>query len=131
MLTKRSLLYIFSKRYQKFCKTYQYLKVDRTKYAKFFFFVKLIKFKYFEKWEYFITAYLACALRRNSILSYDRLFISTCQDMQSSAIFCQWCYKWTMIKRNQRSSAVYQYDTSTNAAFFENFPDYHGGYQCW
>ena len=31
VLTKRSQLYIFSKRYQKFCKTYQYLKVDGTK----------------------------------------------------------------------------------------------------
>ena len=30
VLTKRSQLYIFSKRYQKFCKTYQYLKVDGT-----------------------------------------------------------------------------------------------------
>ena len=29
------------------------------------------------------------------------------------------------------SSAVYKYDTSTNAAFFENFPDYPEGYQCW
>ena len=29
------------------------------------------------------------------------------------------------------SSAVYKYDTSTNAAFFENFPDYREGYQCW
>ena len=37
VLTKRSQLYIFSKRYQKFCKTYQYLKVDGTKYATNFF----------------------------------------------------------------------------------------------
>ena len=29
------------------------------------------------------------------------------------------------------SSAVYKYDTSTNAAFFENFLDYREGYQCW
>ena len=29
------------------------------------------------------------------------------------------------------SSAVYKYDTSTNAAFFANFPDYREGYQCW
>ena len=29
------------------------------------------------------------------------------------------------------SSAVYKYDTSTNAAFFEKFPDYCEGYQCW
>ena len=29
------------------------------------------------------------------------------------------------------SSAIYKYDTSTsNAAFFENFPDYRVGYQC-
>ena len=40
-----SQLYIFSKGYQKFCKTYQYLKVDGTKYATNIFFVKLIKFK--------------------------------------------------------------------------------------
>ena len=33
VLTKRSQLYILSKRSQNFCKTYQYLKVDRTKYA--------------------------------------------------------------------------------------------------
>ena len=33
VLTKRSQLYIFSKQYQKFCKTYQYLQVDGTKYA--------------------------------------------------------------------------------------------------
>ena len=33
VLTKRSQLYIFSKRYLTFCKTYQYLKVDGTKYA--------------------------------------------------------------------------------------------------
>ena len=45
VLTKKSQLYIFSKRYQKFCKTYQYFKVDGTKYATKFFFVKLIKFK--------------------------------------------------------------------------------------
>ena len=37
VLTKRSQLYIFSKRYQKFCKTYQYLKDDGTKYATNFF----------------------------------------------------------------------------------------------
>ena len=29
------------------------------------------------------------------------------------------------------SSAVYKYDTSINAAFSENFPDYREGYQCW
>ena len=29
------------------------------------------------------------------------------------------------------SSAVYKYDTSTIAAFFENFPDYREGYHCW
>ena len=29
------------------------------------------------------------------------------------------------------SSAVYRNDTSTNAAFFQNFPDYREGYQCW
>ena len=27
------------------------------------------------------------------------------------------------------SSAVYKFDTSTNAAFFENFPNYCEGYQ--
>ena len=43
VLTKRPQLYIFSKRYQKFCKTYQYLKLDGTKYGSKF--VKLIKFK--------------------------------------------------------------------------------------
>ena len=37
VLTKRSQLYSFSKRYQKFCKTYQYLKIDGTKYATNFF----------------------------------------------------------------------------------------------
>ena len=37
VLTKRSQLYIFSKRYQKFCKTYQYVKVDGTKYTTNFF----------------------------------------------------------------------------------------------
>ena len=30
VLTKRSQLYIFSNRYQKFCKIYQYLKIDGT-----------------------------------------------------------------------------------------------------
>ena len=33
VLTKRSQLYIFSKWYKQFCKTYQYSKVDGTKYA--------------------------------------------------------------------------------------------------
>ena len=37
VLTKRSQVYIFSKRDQKFCKTYQHLKVDGTKYATKFF----------------------------------------------------------------------------------------------
>ena len=37
VLTKTSQLYIFSKRYQKFCKIYQYLKVVETKYATKFF----------------------------------------------------------------------------------------------
>ena len=32
-LTKRSQLYFFSKRYQKFCKTYQYSNVQVTKYT--------------------------------------------------------------------------------------------------
>ena len=36
VLTKRSQLYIFSKRYQKCC-THQYLKVDGAKYATNFF----------------------------------------------------------------------------------------------
>ena len=43
VLTKRSQLYSFSKQYQKFCKCY------------YFFFVKLIKFIYFEKRKYFIS----------------------------------------------------------------------------
>ena len=29
------------------------------------------------------------------------------------------------------SSTVYKYDTRTNAAFFEKFPDYREVYQCW
>ena len=37
VLTKKSQLYMFSKRYQKVCNTYQYLKVDATKYATNFF----------------------------------------------------------------------------------------------
>ena len=44
VLTERSQLFIFSKQYQKFCKTYQCLKVYGTKYATSFFFVKLMKF---------------------------------------------------------------------------------------
>ena len=37
MLTKSSQLFIFSKQYQKFCKTYQCSKVYGTKYATIFF----------------------------------------------------------------------------------------------
>ena len=37
VLTKRSQLYIFSKQYQKFCKTYQCSKFHGTKYATNFF----------------------------------------------------------------------------------------------
>ena len=45
VLTKGSQLFIFSKQYQKFCKTYQCSKVYETKYATIvFFFVKVIKF---------------------------------------------------------------------------------------
>ena len=42
-----------------------------------------------------------------------------------------YCLKMNNDQEESVSSAVYKYDTSTDTAFFENFPDYREGYQCW
>ena len=53
--------------------------------------------------------------------SYDRLFVSTGHARQHN--FSSVVWKMNNDQEESVSSAVYKYDTSTNAAFFENLPD--------
>ena len=107
VLTKSLQLYIFSKRYQKFCKTYQYLKVDGTKYTTNFF-CKIDQIQVV--WEMRIFYYCMLCLRAtskqkkrsyDSTLSYDCLFVSTCHDTQKAAQFFV-----SGVKNEQRSRGI-------------------------
>ena len=79
-------------------------------------------------WEYFITdACLASALLETTCLfaCFDVSGHEKQRNLSSVVL------KMNNYQEESVSSAVYKYDTSTNAAFLENFPDYREGYQCW
>ena len=64
----------------------------------------------------------------------DDIRSSFCFDVSGHAkqhIFSSVVLKMDNDQEESVSSAVYKYDTSTNAAFFKNYPDYREGYQCW
>ena len=75
VLAKRSRLYIFSQRYQKLCKTYQYLKVDGTKHATNFF-CKIDQIQ--AVWEMIIFYYCMSWLRATSKQKDDRTTVYCC-----------------------------------------------------
>ena len=66
----------------------------------------------------------------NSILSYDLFFCFDESGHAKQRNFSSVVLKMNNDQEESVSSAVYKYDTSTNTAFFENFPDYREGYQC-
>ena len=115
----RSQLYIFSKRHQKFCKTYQYLKVDGTNYATIFF-GKIDQIQVV--WEMRIFYYCIPCLRAESKQKDDRTIVyyrgrsSFCVDVSGHAKqrnFSSVMLKINKDKEESVSSTVYKYDTST------------------
>ena len=72
---------------------------------------------------------------RHAVRQYTVVRSSFCFDVSGHAKQCNFLSVVLKINNDQEesvSSAVYKYDTSTNAAFFENFPDdYREVYQCW
>ena len=137
VLTKRSQLYIFSKRYQKFCKTYQYLKVDGTKYAANFF-CKIDQIQVV--WEMRIFYYCMPCLHatskqkddRTTVLSYNRLFL---YDSTKTLIVRQYCRTIVFLFRRVRTRKAAQFFDSSvkNEQWSRGIGEqcYREGYQHW
>ena len=115
VLTKWSQIYIFSKGIKNFVKLTNTQKSMELS-MRLIFFCKIDQIQIV--WEIRIFYYCMPYLRATSKHAKQRNFLSVVLKMNND-------------QEELVSSAVYKYGPSTNAAFFESFPDYRERYQCW